>query len=274
MSAVETYIERQMSEIPGWIGATDARIFSGISQWQQETDVAGDLLEIGVYKGRSAVLLGYLVGNGERLVLCDLFDDPAASRSPSDGPAGYVGHTLDRFLATYQRHHGRPPVVYQCASKQLGDLEMTRGFRMIHIDGSHAYAHVRADIELLPSLLVDGGIAILDDYRSLHTPGVSAAVWEAVANGSLRPICLSPDKMYATWGPERLGTRDRVRHVLATVPGIDVIDDTVCGHHIFVVLPKGYGDDSRSTRDRFVHAVLPPVVLNLHRRFRTWGSAS
>ena len=41
---------------------------------------------------------------------------------------------------------------------------------------------------------------MLDDYRSVHTPGVACAVWEAVVLGDLRPICLTESKFYATWG--------------------------------------------------------------------------
>lgn len=274
MSGATTYIDRGMGGIPGWFSAIDAWLFTGISQWQEEEHLSGDLLEIGVYEGRSAILLGHLLGEGERLVLCDLFDQPATSASASDGPAGYAGLTLDGFLATYRRHHPYPPTVYQCLSSRLGDLEKTRAFRMIHIDGSHDYEDVRSDIDLVPRLLQDGGIVILDDYRTLHTPGVSAAIWESVVNGRLRPICLTHDKMYASWGPDRPGTRERIRHIVETIPWVEASDDVVRGHDVVVVLPKGYGVDSRGTCQRLVQAVVPPIVVNLHRRFRSRGSAS
>jgi len=266
MNGAANYIDREMADVPGWFSSTDAWIFTGISHWQHDEGVAGDLLEIGVYKGRSALLLGHLRGEGERLVLCDLFDQPATSGSTPDGSAGYVGLTLDGFLGTYRRHHAQPPVVYQCLSNRLGDLESTRAFRMIHIDGSHAYDDVRSDIDLVPRLLVDGGIVILDDYRTLHTPGVSAAIWEAVVKGDLRPICLSHDKMYASWGPQRPGTSEQMRHILDSIAWVDVIDDTVCGHDVVVALPEGYGDDLPETRHHLVKAVLPPVVVDLYRR--------
>jgi hypothetical protein len=41
---------------------------------------------------------------------------------------------------------------------------------------------------------------VFDDYRSRHTPGVSAALWDAVLHETLHPFCLSPGKMYAYWG--------------------------------------------------------------------------
>jgi hypothetical protein len=70
-------------------------------------------------------------------------------------------------------------------------------FRLVHLDGSHAYADVAADIDLAVSLLAPGGVVVLDDYRAPHTPGVALATWEAVSEMSLRAICLSEGKLYA-----------------------------------------------------------------------------
>jgi hypothetical protein len=72
--------------------------------------------------------------------------------------------------------------------------------RFVHIDASHLYEHVRDDIGAARELLLPEGIVVLDDFRSEHTPGVSVATWEAVLNRGLRPICLSTQKLYGTWG--------------------------------------------------------------------------
>ena len=42
---------------------------------------------------------------------------------------------------------------------------------------------------------------MLDDYRTMHTPGVAAATWAAVVEGRLFPVCLSEVKLYATTRP-------------------------------------------------------------------------
>ena len=259
MSGASGYIDHEMAGIPGWFSAIDAWIFTGISQWQHEDGLVGDLLEIGVYKGRSAILLGHLLADSERLVLCDLFDDPSA---------GYDGVTLDEFLATYGRQHARPPVVYQCRSSRLGELESTRAFRMIHVDGSHTYDDVRSDIDLVADLLQGGGIVVFDDYRTLHTPGVAAAVWEAVATRGLRPLCVTHDKMYATWGTERPGTTERIGAMVATIPWVEPRQEAVCGHEVVVVLPKGHFDDPPDLRCSPVRSLLPPVAVEFARRLR------
>jgi len=273
MSGAGDYIDREMAGVPGWFSAIDALLFTGISEWQHEDGLRGDLLEIGVYKGKSAILLGHLLGDGERLVLCDLFDEPTPSSATSDDHSGYEGHALDGFLATYRHHHSQPPIVYQCLSNRLRDLESTKAFRMIHVDGSHLYNDVQSDIDLVPNVLLDGGIVILDDYRTLHTPGVSGAIWEAVATRSLLPICLTHDKMFASWGPPRPGTTERVRSIVTAIPWVELIDDTVSGHDVVVVLPQGYGEDSPAPRHGLARAVLPPVAVDLGRQFRAWCSA-
>jgi hypothetical protein len=55
------------------------------------------------------------------------------------------------------------------------------------------------DISAARTLLKPGGVVVLDDYRSEHTPGVAAAAWQAISAG-MHPFLLTQSKMYATWG--------------------------------------------------------------------------
>lgn len=48
---------------------------------------------------------------------------------------------------------------------------------------------------------------MLDDYRTMHTPGVAAAAWAAVIEDRLFPVCLSEVKLYATVQPTDLADR-------------------------------------------------------------------
>jgi hypothetical protein len=144
---------------------------------------------------------------------------------------------------------------------------------MIHIDGSHRYEDVRSDINLVPSLLLEEGIVVLDDYRALHTPGVSAAIWEAVVNDNLRPICLTADKMYASWGPPSPGTGQRIRHILESIASLEVIEDRVCDSNILVALPKGYGADPPRGARRLMNALVPPALATLPERVRARSAA-
>ena len=68
----------------------------------------------------------------------------------------------------------------------------------MHVDGSHRYDIVRQDIAAAVDLVTDGGVIVIDDYRTLpHALGVAAATWEAVADGRLIPVIASEQKLYA-----------------------------------------------------------------------------
>ncbi len=47
--------------------------FSNLLAYQQTEDIKGDMLEIGTYQGKSAILMGYGLRDDEELVICDLF---------------------------------------------------------------------------------------------------------------------------------------------------------------------------------------------------------
>jgi hypothetical protein len=186
----------------GWFDGLDALVFQCFDRSQWESGVRGDLLEIGAYHGKSAALFGYFVREGERLVVCDLFDSPPPSSSNAEeNQRFYADLSRQAFEDTFLRFHRCLPEVVQCSSIDLrGRAGLQRSFRLIHIDGSHLYEVVRQDIATAQALLVKGGIVVFDDYRWEHTPGVAAAVWEAVATRAIRPICITASKMYAGCG--------------------------------------------------------------------------
>lgn len=193
--------------IPGWFDSTDLYLFDFMLGRQLVDSVAGDVLEIGSYQGKSTILLGYGVRSEDVLVVCDLFGaDPAEEDVPEEGMAAYDGLTLGAFRKNYGRFHTRLPQIEVCPSFRLSDRIRGRRFRFLHIDGSHAYDAVRGDIDLALDIAIDDAVVVLDDYRSPHTPGVAAAVWEAVIAGRLYPFAISEMKMYAAVSPQ--GQRD------------------------------------------------------------------
>jgi len=60
-------------------------------------------------------------------------------------------------------------------------------------------AQVHIDAVNAKTLLRPGGVVVFDDYRSEHTPGVSAAVWQAIISDGLIPIALTPAKLYGVY---------------------------------------------------------------------------
>ncbi|MEV6977254.1 class I SAM-dependent methyltransferase [Kitasatospora sp. NPDC093806] len=229
----------------------------------------GDILELGSYLGRSAVVLGDLLRPGERLTVCDLFDSEAGdAENAAEMTMSYRSSlTRSAFEANYLAFHPELPVIVQAPTSVLADGRVPAGScRFVHVDASHLYEHVVGDIEVARRALAEDGLVVLDDYRSEHTPGVSAAVWQAVFTAGLRPVLLTPMKFYGTWGDP-----EPVREVLLArdwrAEGYTVDEDTIADLRVlrlnYVVQPPAA---ARSGPRRLLLELLPPVATRAVRR--------
>jgi predicted O-methyltransferase YrrM len=186
----------QMDTIDGWFYAIDVDFFSNLLAYQRTEDIKGNMLEIGTYQGKSAILMGYGLRDDEELVICDLF---SAVMDHADIPLNrrqqYSGLEQEEFLANWDRFHTRRPTLEVCESSELdlGD----QVFRFIHIDGCHSYQCVAKDISLAVTHTAKRGVIAMDDYRAVEAPGVAAAIWQAVGNGFLFPFAATYMKIYA-----------------------------------------------------------------------------
>ena len=146
------------TSVPGWFHAVDLAVFEHTDASQRTAGVLGSVLEIGVYQGASAILLGFLVDDAQELVVCDLFDsttvpnpdlaaaDPGASNQ-AENAAYYGGLAQQTFESHYLRYHDALPQIRCCSSAEL-DPSALDPMRLMHIDGSHLYDFVRADLTL------------------------------------------------------------------------------------------------------------------------------
>ena len=184
--------------VEGWFSRTDAELFISVDRQQKAAGLVGDILEIGSFKGASAILLGYLLASGEELVVCDPFGGTGISAHEPLVYTYFEDPFRQEFEANYRRFHTELPRIIQATSDQLPDAHLGQRFRIIHVDGAHHYDAVRQDLLLTRDLLLPGGVVIFDDVLVRHTPGVTAAVWEGIINDGLIPLFQS-NKLYATW---------------------------------------------------------------------------
>ncbi|MCI3278349.1 class I SAM-dependent methyltransferase [Streptomyces cylindrosporus] len=191
----------ELKDVPGWFPPLDQLLFTWFLARQETGGRRGDLLELGAYMGKSAILLGQHLQDGEEFTVCDLFGGEAPDgANRAETAKSYSSLTRRAFERNYLSFHDELPRVIEAPTSVIPREVAPGTCRFVHIDASHLYEHVRDDIGAARDLLLPDGIVVLDDFRSEHTPGVSVATWEAVLNRGLRPICLSTQKLYGTWG--------------------------------------------------------------------------
>jgi len=190
-----------LDDIPGWFFGQDQALISWFLERQNRLAISGDLLELGAYLGKSAILIGQYRVDDQRLTVCDLFEDAAQDRD-NDGEMRQYRSTLTRlaFERNYLAFHAALPTIVQGPTSTISSHVAPQSCRFAHVDASHLYEHVEADIKACRVVMHAEALLVCDDFRAAHTPGVAAAVWGAVTSGELHPICLSDSKFYGTWG--------------------------------------------------------------------------
>ncbi len=214
----------------GWFYAKDQAVMTWLLDRQERLEPPGDLLELGSYLGKSAILIGTHLRPGETFTVCDLFGaDPADGANRTENSRSYATLTRQAFEGNYLAFHDRLPTVVQATTDQITRHVRPGSCRFVHVDASHLWEHVKGDIEAARLLLRPGGLVVCDDYRSEHTPGVAAAVWSAVANGGLRPICVTGNKFYGTWDDPEPVQEELVAWLRSHHPGLPDLHN-VLGH--------------------------------------------
>ena len=166
--ALENYVKGGIDEVEGWFYGGDVMLFQMLASLQQKLGVGGDVCELGVYKGKSLILLSFLRSLEQKLFAFDLF--------PSD--------LLDQIQRNMQKH---------CTSNRLQSIEYVVGkstahsskslshyfekkVRFLHIDAGHEYHEILQSMYAFAPHLSDWAIIAMDDYQDREFPGVEAAV--------------------------------------------------------------------------------------------------
>jgi SAM-dependent methyltransferase len=238
--------------IKGWFNEIDRRVFTALLESQRDSP-PGDLVELGAFHGKSAVIIGDYLREGERFVIVDLFGDDEQLDSTQEGEANrrenlhsYPGLTRQRFEENYLSAHDELPVVVQGLSSTVVDHVQPGGARFIHVDASHLYPAVRTDCLSAKQLLRPGGVLAFDDYRNEKTPGVAAAVWESVANDGMIPIATTERKLYACFD-DPTPHQETLRALIAENPAFYKVEEPeIRGRRVLRMLkkprPKPVGD--------------------------------
>jgi hypothetical protein len=178
--------------IEGWFSSEAAQLFGLVDAVQARAGVVGDLFEIGVHHGRSAVLLCQMARTGEWVRVCDLFG--AQSDNVSRSGRG-DRHVFEQNIAA--RAPGFDALeIFEKRSDQLTREELGGPYRFFHIDGGHLAEEALGDLHLAADVLHDAGVIVLDDPFQCEWPGVTEALVQFLdGRDDFVPVALGFNKL-------------------------------------------------------------------------------
>jgi hypothetical protein len=156
------------STLPGWFQTEAAAACDILLEWQEtKFETVGHLLEIGLFRAKSASLFAAHARPGEDIYLIENLHHPPTEE-------------LLRQLAPERNFH----FIYERSSHVRGLPALAgaeRRCRWIHIDGEHTGEAMWNDLELAHGWLDDRGIVCVDDFFQPMYPQVTAAVFAFLA---------------------------------------------------------------------------------------------
>lgn len=148
-------------EVEGWFYPKDLILLYGI-MFELQTPAMGDVCEIGVAYGKSAIALSQF-RTESKMYLYDIFSED--SRQVAESNIAKFGNANNIEWRLQDTTQLKPD-----------DVRFDRMLRLLHIDGCHEHSAVLSDIQLFSSFMADKGVIVVDDYNDQEYPGVKSAV--------------------------------------------------------------------------------------------------
>jgi hypothetical protein len=188
--------------VEGWLGDRMWQIVDVIGTIFDTNGVRGHVAEFGVHHGLFLFLLNTLRNDGEECFAIDVFDEQRLNvdQSGRGSLAAFLSH-LETLLAAERdcvRVVQRDTTSF--STREFTDLFGSTGVKFFSIDAGHTIQHACNDLHLVQEVLVPGGIVALDDYMSVHWPGVTEGFYRFMGtqNRRLRPLLYFQNKLFLT----------------------------------------------------------------------------
>ncbi|HEX2062243.1 MAG TPA: class I SAM-dependent methyltransferase, partial [Thermoanaerobaculia bacterium] len=173
--------------VEGWFFPIDALLFGILDEVQKREGIAGNLFEIGVHHGKTALFLTRMARAHDTVGVCDVFDRQELNRDRSG--EGNL-HIFLRHLA------GAPVRIFAKLSSELTAEETTTQCRFVHIDGGHRPQDVIADLHTADRALQPEGVVAVDDVFNPNWPGVSEGFYAFLReSNAFVPIAIGGNKV-------------------------------------------------------------------------------
>jgi hypothetical protein len=231
-------LARRTRSIEGWLSPGAVYLFCLIDSLQRAEGLKGNLFEIGVHHGKSALVLGAMTGPGERLGVCDIFG--SQSHNVSASGKGDRQIFFENFRDAFPDHGFL--TIYEKPSSSLLVDEVTP-CRFMHVDGGHSSEEALADLELCFKCLTPGGVIAVDDAFHPTWPGVTDAIFRFLTRyPEMTPLALGFNKLLLVSASgrqryaEALGRHDIYRRYIPREPySMKIVEVTGYPTHVFYV---------------------------------------
>jgi hypothetical protein len=189
------YVVSGHRSVSGWFSRVDAELFSTLMLTQIHLGVRGDAMETGVHHGRSFIAISLGLGEGEKAIAIDIFEQQHLN----------IGHSGNGNLEIFEQNLRRYGEYSKTKIISASSLDVTAdeikgissGLRFVSIDGGHWYDAVMNDLTLAASCAGSECIIALDDFSNPDFPDVSAAYFAWIgSNRDFIPLCISQGKLY------------------------------------------------------------------------------
>jgi hypothetical protein len=181
--------------IDGWMYQTTALAMMELIWLQEEAGLTGNIAEIGIHHGCSALALIAAARPKETVIAIDLFErqDLNVDDSGQGSLAAFQQHLRYLFPQAKVQTIAKSSLEIRGAEKQHGLADL----RFFSVDGGHTRALTLNDLEIAETSLAPHGIAVLDDVFNASWPGVASGLFAFLARGrDLAPFAIFPNKVF------------------------------------------------------------------------------
>jgi hypothetical protein len=187
-------IKALLDAIPGWLEDVAAQLTIHLAGRQRRLGIAGDVLEIGVYRGKYLALLA-ACADPEKASIVGVDAFLRNSVEPVEEPWASIVETevranVGKFWDAPERVH-----IVRADSRRLGTDSLAPLLpnrpSLISVDGGHDAPCVIHDMGLAAGLMAGGGFVSADDVFNFSTPGV--------AEGMAKFLCAVDDRGLAAF---------------------------------------------------------------------------
>ncbi|MFN8123801.1 MAG: class I SAM-dependent methyltransferase [Thermoleophilia bacterium] len=210
VSVIDDFPIPGLQDLPGFLTPRAAWLLDRLARHQTGVGVHGDIAEIGVFYGRSALVLGAALADGERLIACDRFDVgagdvPGWAFAADAGPEETLREWWGRCIGDPERL-----VVRRGDSAGLSARDLGAPARLVHVDGGHAYDAVIDDLTVADRALAPGGAVVVDDVLLAEWPDVTVALVDHLRSldGTTVPVLVAEHKAVLCRREDRAAYRE------------------------------------------------------------------